>query len=119
MTKEIHELESTTIAITSNLMGDGDEELGKILMKNFIYTIKENQFYPSTIVLYNKAVYLSSENSQVIKDLKELEEKGVEILSCGTCLDYYGLKDKLQVGTITNMYKIYEKMAKSKKIINI
>ena len=111
-------LSQTTIAIGSDKMGSGSDELGKILMKSFIYTVKETTPYPANIVFYNSGVYLTCEGSPVLEDLKALVEQGVDIQSCGTCLDYYNLKDKLTVGGISNMYSIYEKM-KNANTINI
>ncbi|MBU5439337.1 sulfurtransferase-like selenium metabolism protein YedF [Tissierella sp. MSJ-40] len=108
-----------TIAIGSNKMGSGEEKLGNILMKSFIYTVRETTPYPSSIVLFNSGVYLTCEGSEVLEDLKALADEGVEILSCGTCLDYYNIKDKLQVGGITNMYSIYEKMRNANNTVNI
>ncbi len=107
-----------TIAIGSNKMGDG-EELGKILIKSFIYTVKETTPWPATIVLFNSGVYLTCEGSEVLDDLKAMADEGVEIISCGTCLDYYNIKDKLKVGEIGNMYLIYEKMKNANNTINI
>lgn len=108
-----------TIAIGSDKMGVGGEELGKILMKSFIYTVKETTPWPATIVFFNSGVYLTCEGSEVLEDLKILASEGVEIISCGTCLDYYNLKDKLQAGEIGNMYSIYEKMRNANNTINI
>ena len=108
-----------TIAIGSDKMGVGGEELGKILMKSFIYTVKETTPWPATIVFFNAGVYLTCEGSEVLEDLKVLANEGVEIISCGTCLDYYNIKDKLQVGEIGNMYSIYEKMQNANNTINI
>lgn len=99
-----------TIAISSNTMGTGSEELGNILMKSFMYTIRETEPYPNSILLYNSGVRLTTEGSEVLEDLRFLEEQGVEISSCGTCLDYFEIKDKLEVGNISNMYDIYETM---------
>lgn len=99
-----------TIAFSSSTMGEGSEELGKILMKSFIYTLTESVPYPSTLVFYNGGVKLTCEGSEVLDDLKKLEEQGVEILSCGTCLDFFKIQDKLQVGGVTNMYTILEKI---------
>ena len=105
------EVEKTrVIAISSNLMGSGDEELGKILMKSFMYTVRETKPYPASILFYNKGVLLTTEGSELLDDIKFLEEEGVEISSCGTCLDYYNIKDKLVVGHTSNMYDIYETM---------
>lgn len=108
-----------TIAIGSDKMGDGGEELGKILIKSFIYTVKETTPWPATMVFFNSGVYLTCEGSEVLEDLKALANEGVEIISCGTCLDYYNIKDKLQVGEIGNMYSIYEKMRNANNTINI
>lgn len=108
-----------TIAIGSDKMGVGGEELGKILMKSFIYTVKETTPWPATMVFFNAGVYLTCEGSEVLEDLKALATEGVEIISCGTCLDYYNIKDKLQVGEIGNMYSIYEKMKNANNTINI
>lgn len=108
-----------TIAIGSDKMGNGEEALGKILMKSFIYTVKETTPWPKAILLYNSAVYLACEGSEVLDDLETMKEEGVEIIACGTCLDYYNIKDKLRVGEIGNMYSIYEKMANSNNTINI
>ena len=107
----------TVLVLSSNKMGDGDEELGKQLMKGFIYAQTQLEQLPESIVLYNGGAKLSVEGSDSLEDLKQLEKKGVEILTCGLCLNYYNLTDKLQVGTITNMYAISEKLAMANKII--
>ena len=108
-----------TIAISSDKMGSGEDELGKILMKSFVYTIRETTPWPATIVLYNSGVYLTCEDSGVLDDLQAMSDGGVEIISCGACLDYYHLTDKLEVGEIGNMYSIYEKMKNANNTINI
>lgn len=97
-----------TIAIGTDHYGQGAEELGKILMKSFIYTVSETEPYPTSMVFFNSGVKLTTEGSPVLEDLKKLAENGVQIISCGTCLDFYEIKDKLQVGEISNMYTIYE-----------
>ena len=102
---------NTVVVLSSNQMGNGSEELGQILMKGFIFALTELDELPSTVLLYNSGVKLSTE------DLKTLQAQGVEILSCGTCLNYYDLTEKLQVGDVTNMYFILEKMAQADKII--
>lgn len=112
-------LEDKCIFISSDKMGEGNEELGKVLIKGFIYTLTESKPYPKYIILVNGGVNLSTENEATVENLKILEEAGVEILSCGTCLDYYGLKEKLQVGSITNMYTIVEIMKNSLQTISI
>ena len=108
---------NTVVVLSSNQMGNGSEELGQILMKGFIFALTELDELPSTVLLYNSGVKLSTEGSNSIDDLKTLQAQGVEILSCGTCLNYYNLTEKLQVGDVTNMYFILEKMAQADKII--
>ncbi|MGO1469344.1 MAG: sulfurtransferase-like selenium metabolism protein YedF [Tissierella sp.] len=108
--KDNKKLKDMTIGFSSDTMGSGDEVLGKILMKSFIYTVSETEPYPSTLIFYNAGVRLTVEGSEVLDDLKALEKEGVEIISCGTCLDFLELKDKLKIGSISNMYTIYEKL---------
>lgn len=112
-------LEDLTIAFSSNVMGGKSRELGEILIKSFIFTVSETKPYPSTMVFYNEGVRLTCEGSPVLEDLEELKGEGVEIVSCGTCLDYLDLKDKLKIGSISNMYTIYEAMKKPSKNITI
>lgn len=116
---ETGQLENMTIGIASDKMGSGDDTLGNILMKSFIYTVSETEPYPSTIVFYNSGVRLTTEGSEVLDDLQRLEKEGVEIISCGTCLDFLELKDKLQIGSVSNMYTIYEKLKERDSNITI
>ena len=104
---------NTVVVIRSNQMGNGEEELGKALLKGFIYALSQQDTLPSTILFYNSGAYITCEESASIEDLKSLEAQGVEILTCGTCLNFYGLTDKLQVGDVTNMYVIAEKMTQA------
>ena len=108
---------NTVVVLSSDKMGDGSDELGKILMKGFIFALTELDELPNTILLYNAGVKLSTEGSNSIDDLKTLQAQGVEILNCGTCLNYYELTEKLEVGEVTNMYFILEKMTQANKII--
>ncbi len=103
--------------LSSDQMGGGSEELGRILMKGFVYALTQLEELPETILLYNGGARLSVEGSQSLEDLKSLEAQGVEILTCGTCLNYYGLTDQLSVGSVTNMYEIAEKMAGARLVI--
>lgn len=96
------------VVISSNTMGTGDEELGGILLKGFIFALTQQEELPSTMLFYNGGAKVTCENSPSIDDLKSLEAQGVEILTCGTCLNFYGLTEKLQVGGVTNMYDIVE-----------
>lgn len=111
--------ENIVVVVDSDEMGKGDRELGEILLKGFIYSLTEMEVLPKTVILYNKGVYLATINKNTIEDLKKLENMGVEIISCGTCINYYGLQDKLQVGSLTNMYTILDKQFKATKIIRV
>ena len=109
--------DNTVVVISSDKMGEGEEELGKVLIKGYIYALTQLETLPKTILFYNKGAYLTCEGSASLEDLKSLEAQGVEIQTCGTCLNFYGLTEKLQVGTVTNMYVIAETMAKASKVI--
>ena len=117
--KSQESLSDTCIFISSDKMGNGNDELGHVLMKGYIYALTESKPYPKSIMFVNSAIKLTTENEATIENLKVLESSGVEILSCGTCLDYYGLKEALKVGTVTNMYTIVENMNGSSKTISI
>lgn len=105
---ESEDLSAQTIAIASETMGRGDKELGKILMKGFLYTLTEAHPYPKTLVFYNSGVKLACHGAESLEDLRKMEAAGVEILVCGTCLNFYDLGDKLAVGSVSNMYDIVE-----------
>lgn len=94
------------VVVSSKTMGSGDDTLGTSLMKAFIFAVSKQDELPTSILFYNSGVNLTTEGSDSLDDLKAMEEAGVNILSCGTCLDFYGLKEKLKVGKITNMYDI-------------
>ncbi|RGX10695.1 sulfurtransferase-like selenium metabolism protein YedF [Paraclostridium sordellii] len=117
--KSQESLSDTCIFINSDKMGNGNDELGYVLMKGYIYTLTESKPYPKSILFVNSGIKLTTENEATIENLKILQDAGVEILSCGTCLDYYGLKDDLKVGTVTNMYTIVETMNNSSKTISL
>lgn len=108
---------NTVVVVSSDRMGNGNDELGKVLIKGFIFAVTQLDTLPKTMLFYNGGATLTAEGSDSLEDLKSLEAQGVEILTCGTCLDYYGLKEKLAVGTVTNMYSIVETMANAGKII--
>lgn len=107
----------TIVVIASDKMGSGNDELGKVLIKGFIFAVTQLEELPKAMIFYNGGATLTAEGSDSLEDLKSLEAQGVEILTCGTCLNYYGLTDKLEVGSVTNMYAIVEKMAEAGKII--
>ena len=102
-----------------DVIGEGDPELGHSLIKMFFYTLSEKPDLPSAICFMNNGVRLVTENEQAIEHLKVLEAKGVKLIVCGTCLNFYGLTDKLQCGTIGNMYDIVETMTKAGKVITV
>ena len=107
----------TVVVISSSKMGEENDELGSILMKGFIYALAQQDELPSTMLFYNGGAKLTCEDSPTLDDIKSLEAQGVEILTCGTCLNHYGLQDKLQVGSVTNMYVIAEKMIQAGLIV--
>ena len=106
------------LSVSSEHMGSGEhEELGQILMRGFFHTLGEVRPLPDKIVFYNSGVRLAVQGSPVLEDVLALEEKGVDILACGTCLGYYELKDLLAVGEISNMYTIAETLLGAAKIV--
>ena len=105
------------VAIASDRMGSGNDELGKVLIKGFIFALTQQEQLPSAILFYNGGATLTTEGSASLEDLKSLEAQGVEILTCGTCLNFYGLTEKLAVGSVTNMYTIVEKMTGADLIV--
>ena len=109
--------DNTVVVVSSDRMGSGNDELCKVLIKGFIFAVTQLDTLPKTMLFYNGGATLTTEDSDSLEDLKSLEAQGVEIMTCGTCLDYYGLKDKLAVGTVTNMYSIVETMAKAGRIV--
>ena len=108
-----------TVMITKDKMGEGSEELGKILVKGFIYSLTELPVPPAFVVFLNAGAFLTVEGANTLGDIRKLEALGTSILTCGTCLNYYGLTDKLAVGSVTNMYGITEALAGASRIITI
>ena len=119
MVQKRPDLANTVILVGSDVMGTGDDVLGAVLIKGYFYTLTEYEPFPKAILFVNSGVRLTVEGSPVIEYLKKLMEMGTEILSCGTCLDYYHLKDQLAVGGITNMYTIVETMQEANNTIRI
>ena len=108
---------NVVISVYTDCMGRGDDELGHKLMKAFIFAVTQQDELPATMLFYNGGAKLTCEGSPVLDDLKGLAEQGVEILTCGTCLDHYGIKDQLAVGEVTNMYVIVEKMESASVVV--
>lgn len=109
--------DNTVVVISSATMGEGDPELGKILIKGFLYALTQLDTLPKTMLFYNGGAHLTCEESASLEDLESLESRGVQILTCGTCLNHYGLTHRLKVGGVTNMYVIAETMAGASRII--
>ena len=107
----------TVVVVASDRMGNGDDELGTVLIKAFTFALTQQDALPDTMLFYNGGAKLTCEGSPVLEDLKKLEESGVEILTCGTCLGFYEMKEKLAVGGVSNMYEIVEKQMSASRII--
>lgn len=107
------------ILVGEDKLGKGNDQLGDVLIKGFFYTLTEMEPYPNAILFLNSGIKLTIETSPVLEYLRTLEMQGVQILSCGTCLDYYNAKDQLAVGGVTNMYTIVEHLNKAKNVIRI
>lgn len=110
-------LEDTVVAVGSDCMGSGDDELGRTLMKGYLYALSQSERLPKTLLFYNGGVKLTVNGAVSVEDLKTMEAMGVQILACGTCLNYYGLTEELAVGSVTNMYEITEAMNNASKVI--
>lgn len=107
----------TVVVISSPCMGTGSDELGAALMKSFLFALTQQEVLPKTVLFYNGGAKLTTQGSVSLEDLKSLEAQGVEILTCGTCLNHFGLTDQLAVGGITNMYDIVEKMSTADRVV--
>ena len=105
------------VAVNSARMGTGNDELGAVLIKGFLFALTQQDELPSAVLFYNGGATLTTEGSASLEDLKNLAAQGVEILTCGTCLNYYGLTDKLAVGEVTNMYSIVEKLVTADLVV--
>ncbi|MBR0130350.1 MAG: sulfurtransferase-like selenium metabolism protein YedF [Firmicutes bacterium] len=108
---------NVVVSISSDKMGVGDEKLGDILMKSFFFALSQQDKLPKAILFYNGGAKLTIEGSPVLEDIKSMDAQGVEVLTCGTCLDFYGIKDKLAVGGVTNMYSIVEYLENASKVV--
>ena len=117
--EEVIAKQDLIIYIESDKMGEGAEELGDILMKSYLYTLTELEELPKAIIFLNSGVKLVINDSPVLNSLKTLEHMGVELVACGTCLNYYHLENELAVGIASNMYSIVEMLHGSYKIIRI
>ncbi|MEG1846903.1 MAG: sulfurtransferase-like selenium metabolism protein YedF [Lachnospiraceae bacterium] len=127
-TQENHTPENTTdtdnqtgvtVLITGDQMGKGSEELGKILIKGFIFSLTELPTPPKEVIFLNAGIRLVTQGSNVIEDLQRLAGQGTTIYVCGTCLNYYDMTDKVEVGEVTNMFGITNCLANAVKLITL
>jgi len=109
----------TIMLIASDMLGEGSEELGRLLLKNFVNTLVEVAETPDRMLFVNTGVFLTTEGSEVLEALEKLGNRGVEIASCGVCLDFFNLRDKLRSGTVTNMFTIAESLLKARSVIRL
>jgi selenium metabolism protein YedF len=105
------------VQVSSDVMGSGSDDLGLSLMKAFVYAVTQQHELPSTMLFYNGGAHLTCEGSACLEDLKALADQGVEILTCGTCLNHYGIADQLAVGEVTNMYVIVQKLEQASVVV--
>jgi len=112
-------VKKTVFLVTSDRLGEGAEELGRLLMKNFIITLLDLERLPDRMLFLNSAVLLTTEGSEVLEALEALGNRGVEILSCGVCLDFYHRKDKLKAGAATNMFTTAESLMAAGSVIRL
>ena len=105
------------VVLSADTMGGGDEKLGKKLMKAFIFALTSQDETPDKVICYNTGARLTTLDADTVKDLKTLEAAGTTVMTCGTCLDFYGLKEQLQVGIVSNMYDIVEAQMSAAQII--
>lgn len=108
-----------TVFVGSSTFGQGAEELGRILIKGLVYAFSQADEVPHRIVFFNDGARLTCEGSEMLDDIRELERRGCEVLTCGTCLDFHGIKDRLAVGGVTNLYAISEIALGPDKVVTL
>ncbi|MCF2620944.1 sulfurtransferase-like selenium metabolism protein YedF [Collinsella tanakaei] len=111
--------QQVTVFVGSKALGQGAAELGHILIKGLVYAMSQADEPPHRIVFFNDGAALTCEGSELVDDVRELERRGCEVLTCGTCLDFHGLRDKLAVGGVTNLYAISEFVLGPDKIVTL
>ncbi|HHV76642.1 MAG TPA: sulfurtransferase-like selenium metabolism protein YedF [Syntrophothermus lipocalidus] len=119
LTPSLSPVEQAVLLVTGRTLGRGEEDLGKKLMRSFLFNLSQREGVVKTIVLINSGVLLAIEGSDVVEYLMTLERSGVEVLSCNACLDYYRVREKLMVGTVTNMYNVIDLLANAYKVITV
>lgn len=109
----------TVMLVGTDRLGEGPEELGRLLMKNFIITLLDVAELPDRMLFVNTGVHLTTEGSEVLEALDTLGNRGVEVMSCGVCLDFFGKKEQLKAGVVTNMFTIAESMLQAGSVIKL
>jgi selenium metabolism protein YedF len=109
----------SVLLVASDSIGDGPPELGRLLMKNFIISLLEVAETPERIFFVNRGVFLTTEGSEVIEALAKLADRGVEVLSCGVCLDFFHVREGLLTGSVTNMFTMAESMLRAGSVIRL
>ncbi|MGM0216365.1 sulfurtransferase-like selenium metabolism protein YedF [Enterococcus sp. AZ109] len=117
MVEEVVTTEDYIVVVDTNVMGRGSDELGKNLLKMFIYSLTEQDVLPKQVIFYNGGVSLVTKDSDSLEDLQMLADQGVEIYACGACLNFFELTEKVAIGEITNMYRIVEMMRQAPKVV--
>jgi len=112
-------LENRVVLVAGDSLGRGNAELGSILMRAFFHSLSESKLLPASIIFINSGVHLVAKGSAVLEDLTALRDRGVVVWACGTCLDFYGLKDKVAVGQVSNMYSIVETLLQAQSVISV
>jgi selenium metabolism protein YedF len=110
---------SRVVLVSSDRLGNGPEELGRLLMKNFLITLLDLDNVPDRLLFVNTGVLLTTAGSEVLEVLEKLGNRGVEVLSCGVCLDFFQRKEQLQAGAVTNMFTIAESLMTAGSVINL
>ena len=108
----------TVIYCGSDRMGDGDDHFGRVLMRNFLGTLLEMDPLPDTLLFVNSGIDLTTTGSDVLEALHKLVDQGVDIATCGLCLEYYQKKEQLQVGRVTNMYEMVELQCQAARVVS-
>ena len=111
--------QNSVLVLSQDKMGHGDDALGSVLIKKFMKTFADIAPVPGQVVLFNSGVKLAAEGSEVLTDLKALELRGAEVLSCGTCIEHFKLSERLRVGRISNMHEIVGARASAEKVVQI
>jgi len=107
------------IVIKGDKMGEGDEELGRKLMRNFLAKLMTAEEKPKMMVLYNSGVKLAARGSEVLESLHSLENLGVEIICCGTCINFYGLADQIDAGRVTSMPEMVKVLTEAQSVVTL